>query len=215
MLCMHACRWPGRHYVLFTYERLRDVRIVYVPPQSLGKFGGDSDNYEWPRHTADFTILRAYVGPNGQGAETSMDNVPYHPSSFLELSKKGASEGDFVFLLGFPGRTQRWAPACTLKLDYDVIVPQTANDFHSKLQLYKKHSKGDREAQLKLLSSKASLANYHKRYFGKRLMLQRLNLIPQREREEAIVAETSPIIAECLAELTALTQELRVLKPRQ
>ena len=82
--------WPDRTYVLFTYQRLRDVRLVYVPPFSLGCFGGDSDNFEWPRHTADFTLMRAYVAPDGSAAEPSPDNVPYKPSKFLRASTSGA-----------------------------------------------------------------------------------------------------------------------------
>lgn len=95
---------PNESYVLFTYKRIKDVRIVYVPPKSLGNFGGDTDNFEWPRHTADFTVLRAYVAPDGvTPAEYSPDNIPYNPQSYLTVQKDGASEGDFVFLLGFPG----------------------------------------------------------------------------------------------------------------
>jgi hypothetical protein len=97
--------WPNETYVLFTYERLQDVRIVYVPPQSLGNFGGDVDNFEWPRHTADFTLLRAYVGPDGCTAPPHENNIPYIPSASLRVSEKGAQKGDFVFLLGFPGHT--------------------------------------------------------------------------------------------------------------
>lgn len=90
--------WPDRTYVLFTYERLRDVRLVYVPPMSLGCFGGDTDNFEWPRHTADFTLLRAYVAPDGSAAEFSEENVPYEPKKFLRVAPEGAKDGDFVFL---------------------------------------------------------------------------------------------------------------------
>ena len=102
--------WPDRTYVLFTYERLRDVRLVYVPPMSLGCFGGDTDNFEWPRHTADFTLLRAYVAPDGSAAEYAPENVPYKPATHIQVSTKGASEGDFVFLLGFPYATHRLQP---------------------------------------------------------------------------------------------------------
>ncbi len=121
--------WPDRTYVLFTYERLRDVRLTYVPPFALGCFGGDEDNFEWPRHTADFTLLRAYVAPDGSAAEYSPDNVPYRPQSFLRVAPAGASSGDFVFLLGFPGSTMRYAPACRLAFSDEVAVPQLVADF--------------------------------------------------------------------------------------
>ena len=101
-------------YARSRYERLRDVRIVYVPPMSLGNFGGDTDNFEWPRHTADFTLLRAYVAPDGTAAEPSDENVPYKPTKYLRASTAGVGVDDFVFLLGFPGGTMRYAPACRL-----------------------------------------------------------------------------------------------------
>jgi hypothetical protein len=110
-------------YVLFTYERLRDVRIVYVPPMSLGNFGGDSDNFEWPRHSADFTLLRAYCAPDGSSAEFAPENVPYQPSRHLAVCPTGTRPGDFVFLLGFPGRTMRYAPSSRLAYADEVAVP--------------------------------------------------------------------------------------------
>jgi len=106
--------WADKSYVLFTYERLRDVRIVYVPPLSLGNFGGDTDNFEWPRHTADFTLMRAYVSPSGSPAPPSPSNIPYRPRRHISISPTGAAVGDFVFLLGFPGSTMRYAPVCRL-----------------------------------------------------------------------------------------------------
>jgi hypothetical protein len=120
--------WPDRTYVLFTYTRLRDVRLVYAPPMALGCFGGDADNFEWPRHTADFTLLRAYVAPDGSAAEYSPDNVPYEPESYLRVAPNGAAPGDFVFLLGFPGSTMRYAKAsrATIYFDpwmLDLILP--------------------------------------------------------------------------------------------
>merc|ERR1719364_445379 len=124
--------WPDRTYVLFTYERLRDVRIVYVPPFCLGCFGGDTDNFEWPRHTADFTLLRAYVGPDGEPADPSPANVPYSPSKYLRVSREGVSQGDFVFLLGFPGHTMRYAPSSRLAYSDEVAVPNLVEDFGRK-----------------------------------------------------------------------------------
>lgn len=150
--------WPDRTYVLFTYERLRDVRLVYVPPMSLGCFGGDTDNFEWPRHTADFTLLRAYVAPDGSAAEHSPDNVPYKPEKFLRASTAGVAPGDFVFLLGFPGSTMRYAPASRLAYSDQVAVPQLAADFGAKLRLISQFAT-DRAVALKLGSAKKGLAN--------------------------------------------------------
>ncbi len=150
--------WADKTYVLFTYERFRDVRIVYVPPMSLGCFGGDTDNFEWPRHTADFTLLRAYVGPDGSSAEPAAENVPYEPSRFLRAKPEGASVDDFVFLLGFPGHTMRYAPSPRLAYSSDVAVPALVKDFGEKLKLIKEHAT-DRSAALKLAKAKKGLAN--------------------------------------------------------
>lgn len=157
--------WPDRTYVLFTYERLRDVRLTYVPPFSLGCFGGDTDNFEWPRHTADFTLLRAYVAPDGSAAEYAPNNVPYQPQSFLRVAPDGAMTGDFVFLLGFPGSTMRYAPASRLSFSDEVAVPQLVADFGEKLALIKEYST-DRAATLKLATARKGLANEHKRSVG-------------------------------------------------
>ena len=115
--------FANEKYLLFTYERLRDVRIAYAPPSSLGAFGGDSDNFEWPRHTADFALLRAYADADNAPADYAAQNVPYTPSKRLRLNPEGADDGDFVFLLGFPGRTLRYAPSARLEYNKQVTIP--------------------------------------------------------------------------------------------
>jgi len=168
--------WPDRTYTLFRYERLRDVRIVYVPPFSLGCFGGDTDNFEWPRHTADFTLLRAYVAPDGSAAEPSAENVPYAPQTFLRAAPEGASEGDFCFLLGFPGSTMRYAPSSRLAYSDEVAVPALVADFGAKLALIAEHAT-DRASSLKLAAAKTGLANEHKRSLGKNVMMRKLRIL--------------------------------------
>ena len=120
--------FANEKYLLFTYERLRDVRIAYAPPAALGNFGGDADNFEWPRHTADFALLRAYADEDNAPADFSETNVPYAPSKRLKLNKKGAEEGDFVFLLGFPGRTMRYAPSARLEYNNCLLYTSDAAD---------------------------------------------------------------------------------------
>lgn len=175
---------PNESYVLFTYERLRDVRIVYVPPQSLGNFGGETDNFEWPRHTADFTLLRAYVAPNGDIADYSPDNIPYRSQSRLRLQKDGAKEGDMVFLLGFPGSTMRYAPTSRLRYSDEVAVPRMVQDFRRKLELIAAYETDSPEAALKLGKSKKGLANELKRSEGKLVMMRKLGLLTERNAEE-------------------------------
>ena len=189
---------PNKSYVLFTYKRLRDVRIVYVPPKSLGNFGGDTDNFEWPRHTADFTLLRAYVPPSsGEGGSWDgyhPENVPYDSSkSFITVRKPSTEtdiqENDMVFLLGFPGSTMRYAPTPRLRYADAVAVPHMVRDFTKKLQLIADHEGHSSEAALKLGSTKKGLANELKRSKGKLVMMRKLKLLPERSLEEAKLIE--------------------------
>jgi len=200
--------WAEKSYVLFTYERLRDVRIVYVPPFALGCFGGDTDNFEWPRHSADFTLLRAYVGADGQPADPSPSNVPYRPSKFLRASKKGVQDGDFVFLLGFPGVTIRYAPSSRLAYSDEVAVPHLVEDFGRKLELIRQHST-DRAVALKTMSAKKSLANEHKRSSGKRVMMRKLGLLAERAAEEEALCAKAPEAAAVLKKLAETYDALR------
>jgi len=201
--------WADKTYVLFTYDRLQDVRIVYVPPFALGCFGGDTDNFEWPRHTADFTLLRAYVAPDSSAAEPSPDNVPYKPTKCLRASPNGVRETDFVFLLGFPGHTMRYAPTCRLAYSDSVAVPNLVKDFGQKLELIRKHSAADRTAALKLTSAKKGLANEHKRSTGKVVIMRRLGLIEEREAEEAKLCAVAPEAAPLLGRLCEVYDTLR------
>jgi len=190
---------PNKSYVLFTYKRLRDVRIVYVPPKSLGNFGGDTDNFEWPRHTADFTLLRAYVPPSGEGGSWDgyhPDNVPYDSSkSFIRVRKPSPTtdiqEDDMVFLLGFPGSTMRYAPTPRLRYADSVAVPHMVQDFTKKLRLIADHEGHSSEAALKLGSTKKGLANELKRSKGKLVMMRKLKLLEERSAEERQMVEAS------------------------
>eukprot|EP00658_Telonema_sp_P-2_P034924 TRINITY_DN25461_c0_g1_i1.p1 TRINITY_DN25461_c0_g1~~TRINITY_DN25461_c0_g1_i1.p1 ORF type:complete len:487 (-),score=132.09 TRINITY_DN25461_c0_g1_i1:26-1396(-) len=207
MRCEVQEMFAAKSYVLFTFERLRDVRIVYVPPRSLGSFGGDADNFEWPRHTADFTLLRAYVGPDGQAADPSPENVPYQPKRFLTANPLGAQPGEFVFLLGFPGHTMRYAPASRLKYADQVAVPQLVTDFNRKLQLIEQY-KDEPEVMMKLVSTQKSLANEAKRSAGKRVMMNKLGLLQEREAEEAVLRKHSSKAQSALTRLAELYDSL-------
>ena len=200
---------PNESYVLFTYERLRDVRIVYVPPKSLGNFGGDVDNFEWPRHTADFTLLRAYVDQDGNAADYSPDNVPYRSNANrIRVQPKGANEGDTVFLLGFPGRTMRYAPSPRLEYSDTIAVPHMVQDFTRKLELIAQHETHSELAALKVGGSKKSLANELKRSQGKLVMMRKLGLIPERQQEEErLVAQSPPEAKQALDRLRGIYHE--------
>ena len=207
--------WALKTYTLFTQRRIRDVRLVYVPPLCLGAFGGDADNFEWPRHTADFALLRAYVAPDGAAAEPDDANVAYAPSRHLPIAREGAAEGDFVFLLGFPGSTMRYAPACRLAFSDEVAVPSLIDDFAAKIELIDEFTAdGDRAAALKLASARKSLANEHKRSSGKRVMMRRLDLLRERRAEEAKLCEAAPEAAALLSRLADVYSALRDAEPK-
>src|SRR5690606_29460256 len=117
----------GKSYVLFRYKTIEDVRLVYVPQRSIGEFGGDTDNWVWPRHTGDFSFLRAYVAKDGSPAAYAKDNIPYKPRKFLKVNPKGVQEDDFAFILGYPGRTFRHRPAQYIKYQEEFLLPYIAD----------------------------------------------------------------------------------------
>jgi hypothetical protein len=113
----------GKTYVLFIYNYIKDVRLVYAPPRSIGEFGGEADNWMWPRHTGDFAFLRAYVAPDGSNADYSPQNVPFHPKKHLRIAAEGAQSGDFAFALGYPGSTHRHKSSHYLAFEEEVRLP--------------------------------------------------------------------------------------------
>lgn len=181
--------FPGKTYWLFLYTVLRDIRLVYVPPLAIGNFGGEDDNWMWPRHTGDFTLMRAYVAPDGKPAEYSEKNVPYQPRTYLKVNPRGAREGDFVFLLGYPGRTYRHLPASYIAYEQNVRMPAVADWYEWQINLMEEMSKASREVALKHDSRIKGLANTMKNYRGKLAGLRRLNYLAQKRQEEAALQE--------------------------
>lgn len=178
----------GQTYILFKYKTIRDVRLVYAPPRNIGEFGGETDNWVWPRHTGDFTFIRAYVAPDGSPAEFSKDNVPYQPRRFLQVNPEGVDEEDFVFILGYPGRTFRHYPAAFTKMHRDYRLPYIENLFRDLIDLFEAAGKNDPEKALALSSQIKSLANTQKNYLGKMLGMRRLQLVEKQQKEEQELA---------------------------
>ncbi|MDI6697335.1 MAG: S46 family peptidase [Candidatus Saccharicenans sp.] len=181
--------FPGKTYWLFLYTVLRDIRLVYVPPLAIGNFGGEEDNWMWPRHTGDFTLMRAYVAPDGKPAEYSEKNVPYKPRTFIRVNPEGASEGDFVFLLGYPGRTYRHLPASYISFEQNIRMPAVADWYEWQIKLMEEMSQASREVALRHDSRIKGLANTMKNYRGKLVGLRRLNYLAQRRQEETALQE--------------------------
>ncbi len=174
----------GKTYVLFLYTYLKDVRLVYAPPKSIGNFGGDVDNWEWPRHTGDFALMRAYAKRDGSPAEYDEENVPYTPKKFLTVDSDGVSEGDYVFLLGYPARTYRHRSSHFLKFQYKVRMPWIKEWYQWQIDLMSEMSRKNPEASLKLSSRIKSLANVEKNYRGKIKGVENIALLEQKKEQE-------------------------------
>lgn len=176
--------FAGRSYVLFQYTQIRDVRLVYVPPRSIGEFGGEDDNWVWPRHTGDFSFVRAYVAPDGSPAEYSSDNVPFKPRKFLKVNPNGVDENDFVFILGYPGRTFRHQPSGFVRYDEEVRLKTIADFYEWQIRFLEEIGKNDRAIALKFDSRVKGLSNVMKNYRGKLKGLDRLALVQRKMGEE-------------------------------
>ncbi len=211
----------GKTYVLFLYTNLKDVRLVYVPPRSIGEFGGDEDNWVWPRHTGDFSFMRAYVAPDGSPAEYSPNNVPYHPKTVLRVAPEGVNENDFVFLLGYPGRTYRHQTAAYLAFEEKIRLPYVADLYEWLIKTMEEQGRTDRSVALKHASRIKSLANTMKNYRGKLKGLQRLGLVEQKRAQEQALqafidaaADRRQKYGTLLAEITQVYDEMTATAER-
>ena len=177
--------FAGKTYVLFLYTYIKDVRLVFAPPASVGNFGGEVDNWEWPRHTGDFSFMRAYVAPDGSTAEYSPNNVPYKPKRFIPVQSKGVVEGDYVMLIGYPGRTARHKTASFLKYEQEFRLPYVVDLYNWQIGIMEADGHEDRSVALKLSSRKKSLANVEKRSRGQLKGLVRKKIVAKRAAVEA------------------------------
>ncbi|MCL1093042.1 S46 family peptidase [Shewanella kaireitica] len=156
----------GLEYYLIKQLIIRDVRLVYAPPESAGAFGGDIDNYEYPRHSADFTFLRAYVGKDGKPAVFNKDNVPYQPKSYLKINADGVKAGDGVFVAGYPGSTSRYRLTSELKFASDWLYPTLATRYQLRIDTIEAMSAANNEVKIKYAGKLAGMANRMKKYNG-------------------------------------------------
>lgn len=181
--------FAGKTYVLFLYTYLKDVRLVFAPPASVGNFGGEVDNWEWPRHTGDFSFMRAYTAPDGSSADYSPNNVPYKPKRFIQVAPGGADEGDFVFILGYPGRTSRHKTASFLSYEEQIRLPYIASLYAWEIAQLEAASQEDRAVALKLAAQIRSLANVEKRARGQLKGMRRASIAATRAAEEQKMQE--------------------------
>lgn len=174
----------GKSYVLFKYKTIEDVRLVYVPRQDIGEFGGDLDNWVWPRHTGDFAFLRAYVAPDGSSAKYSPDNIPFTPKRHLKVNPNGVEEDDFVFILGYPGRTFRHRPAQYLEYQEKFLLPYTSDLYNYQNEQMSLASQEDKAIELQLATRIKRNANVMKNYQGKMKGLRSIDLVATKYQED-------------------------------
>ncbi len=177
--------FAGKTYVLFEYTYIRDVRLVFAPPSSIGNFGGDVDNWEWPRHTGDFSFMRAYVAPDGKSADYAAENVPYQPKKFIQVAPEGIAENDLVFLLGYPGRTSRHKTSAFLNYEEKVRLPFIVDLYQWQIGVMQEMGRVDRSVALKHSSRIQGLANVEKRSRGQLKGLRRARIATGRAAQEA------------------------------
>lgn len=207
--------YGGAQYHLYVYQQLNDVRIAYAPPKSIGYFGGDPDNFEWPRHCGDFSFLRAYVAPDGKPAGYSKDNVPFKPKKFLALDASGVKENDFTMILGYPGTTYRWRESYSVDYNQNIRLPYLVASLNEQINLLT--AAGDRDPALKIKYADEifSLSNAAKNFEGTVKGLGRMNLVERKRAEEAAFTkwlDSNPAMKEkygnVLPQIAALYRDL-------
>lgn len=177
--------FKDNQYIMYIYQTFKDIRLVGTPPESVGKFGGDTDNWEWPRHTGDFSVFRVYADKKGNPAEYSKDNSPLQPKHFLPVSIKGVKDGDYAMIFGYPGSTNRYETSYGIKLKVDIENPSLVALRDMRLKYMHEQMIKDPAVKLKLASSYAGIANYWKFFDGESKQLNKFNTYASKQQYEA------------------------------
>lgn len=176
--------FKGNQFLAFVYQRFTDIRLVGTPPESVGKFGGDTDNWEWPRHTGDFSVFRVYTDANGKPAKFDKNNVPLKPKWHLPVSLKPLKDGDFAMIWGYPGSTNRYESSYGIKLATDINNPTLVKLRDARLKYMFEEMKNDAAVKLQLASSYAGIANYWKFFDGETKQLLKYDVYGQKVKLE-------------------------------
>jgi hypothetical protein len=176
--------FKGNQFILYVFKRYRDVRLVGTPPESIGKFGGDTDNWEWPRHTGDFSVFRVYGSADGKPADFSKDNTPLKPKHFLPVSIKGFKDGDYAMIYGYPGSTNRYENSNGIKLKNDIENPTLVGLRDMRLKYMYEQMIKDPAVKLKLAGNYANVANYWKFFEGETKQLKKFNTEAEKKAYE-------------------------------
>ncbi len=176
--------FKGNTYYIIVTQTFKDIRLVGTPPSNIGKFGGDTDNWMWPRHTGDFSLFRIYVGRDGKPAEYSEDNVPYQPKYYFPISLKGVNEGDFTFVYGYPARTNEYLPAKAVELITEKENPEKIKLREARINIFKKYAEQSPELRIKYAAKEARVANYWKKMIGQSRGIKRFDGIEKKREFE-------------------------------
>lgn len=176
--------FEGNEYYLFVYETFTDLRLVGAPPESIGKFGGDTDNWMWPRHTGDFSLMRVYMGEDGKPAAYSESNLPYKPKHFLPISLGGVEKGDYAMIMGYPGSTDRYLSSYGVKEELDYRQPAIVKIREKRLALMKEDMEASRAVRIQYASKYAQVSNYYKYFIGQQRGLKRLKVYDKKKAQE-------------------------------
>nr|WP_199233761.1 S46 family peptidase [Pedobacter sp. HMWF019] len=205
--------YKSNQFILFVYERFDDVRLVGAPPQSIGKFGGDTDNWEWPRQTGDFSVFRVYAGKGNVPAKYDVANTPYTPKKFLPVSIKGVQNGDFSIVYGYPGRTDRYLTSYGVDLATEKVNPTIVKLRDIRLKAWKEEMNKSVDTRLKLSSEYANIANYWKYYIGQTEQLKKLKVSDSKRREEKSFTEWAAQKTEFAGLMEQYDQIYKMLEP--
>jgi hypothetical protein len=187
--------FEGRQYIMHTYKVFKDIRIVYAPPLSIGNYGGEIDNWMWPRHTGDFSFMRVYVSPKGEGTEYSAENVPYKPEVWLKVAQGDLDEGDFNFIIGYPGQTTRYRSSNSVGWNLQKNYPSSVSNFKEIIDLCQGLTKDDPAGNLKVAALEKGLANAMKNYQGNIEGMTKTNFLQKKldfEKEYLTWANSTP-----------------------
>ena len=205
--------YEGNEYYMFIYTTYEDVRLVVAPPSAIGKFGGDTDNWMWPRHTGDFSMFRVYANQDNLPANYSKNNRPYQPKKHLEISLDGVKEGDFTFVFGYPGTTQRYVTGDAVQLAANIENPIRIDLRTIRLKHYNKAMNQSAAQRLKYASRVASIANGWKKWQGETLGINRLNGVEKKREFEQRFQQWAADKPQYYKVLSQLKEDYDYLRP--
>jgi len=184
LLCQVATMYNGKQYIQYLFKKYQDVRIVFAPPEGIGKYGGEIDNWMWPRHTGDFTYLRVYQAPDGSGAKYSPDNIPVKPKNHLKIAQTDLKDGDMTFILGFPGRTMRYRTSYSSNWNLNRNYIPSIKEFQEILSVIENLSRDNQDVAIKLANFEAVFNNVMKNYQGNVDGMKKSNFIAKKRAFE-------------------------------